>query len=106
MTRMFSKVVEQMSARDSSDTHLVIGEIFRAMDVKPAERDAAKVARYAVPFPYVNGRHCQTNRNLVREGSIPPKVPIPLLYTAGSFKEQKAYTCATQTPLTRSGNGL
>jgi hypothetical protein len=53
---LFSQTVERMSARDSSDTHLVIGEIFRAMDSKPAERDAAKVARYAVPFPYVNGQ--------------------------------------------------
>ena len=53
---LFSQTVERMSARDSSDTHLVIGEIFRAMDTKPAEREAAKVARYAMTFPYVNGQ--------------------------------------------------
>jgi hypothetical protein len=53
---LFSQTVERMSARDSSNTHLVIGEIFRAMDTKPADRDAAKVARYAMPFQYVNGQ--------------------------------------------------
>jgi len=52
---LFSQTVERMSARDSSDTHLVIGEIFRAMDTKTADRDTANVARYAMPFPYVNG---------------------------------------------------
>ena len=51
-------------------------------------------------------RHCQTNRNLVREGSISTKVLISLLYTVLSIKEQKAYIRATQAPLTRSGNGL
>jgi hypothetical protein len=52
---LFSKTIEQMSARDASDTHLVMAEIFRAMDTKPAERDAAGVKRYAKQFPYVNG---------------------------------------------------
>jgi hypothetical protein len=53
---MFSKTIEQMSARDSSDTHLIMAEIFRAMDTKYGDREAAKVARYAMPFPYVNGQ--------------------------------------------------
>lgn len=44
-----------MSARDASDTHLVIGEIFRAMDTRPANREAAGIKRYANAFPYVNG---------------------------------------------------
>jgi hypothetical protein len=52
----FSKTIEQMSARDSSDTHLIMAEIFRAMDTKYDDREAAKVARYAMPFPYVNGQ--------------------------------------------------
>ncbi len=54
--RLFSGTVEQMAAPDSSDTHAVIGEIFRAMDTKPAERDAAGLPRYVVKFPYVNGQ--------------------------------------------------
>ena len=52
---LFSDTVAQMSARDASDTHLVIGEIFRAMDTKPADREAAGIKRYANGFPYVNG---------------------------------------------------
>lgn len=53
---LFSKTIEQMSARDSSDTHLVMAEIFRAMDTKPAEREAQGIKRYANQFPYVNGQ--------------------------------------------------
>lgn len=53
---LFTKTVEQMSARDSSDTHTVIGEVFRAMDTKVADREIAGIARYANQFPYVNGQ--------------------------------------------------
>ena len=53
---LFTKTVEQMSAGDAASTHIVIGEIFRAMDTKPADRDAAGLPRYAVKFPYVNGQ--------------------------------------------------
>ncbi|WP_372731911.1 class I SAM-dependent DNA methyltransferase [Novosphingobium sp.] len=53
---LFSKTIEQMSARDSSDTHLVMAEVFRAMDTRPADRDAAGIKRYANQFPYVNGQ--------------------------------------------------
>lgn len=53
---LFTKTVEQMSARDSSDTHAVISEIFRAMDTKIADRQSAGIARYANQFPYVNGQ--------------------------------------------------
>ncbi len=52
---LFTKTVEQMSARDSSDTHAVISEIFRSMDTKRADREAAGIPRYANQFPYVNG---------------------------------------------------
>ena len=53
---LFSKTIEQMSARDASDTHIVMGEIFRAMDIKIADRNSAAVKRYADAFPYVNGQ--------------------------------------------------
>jgi hypothetical protein len=53
---LFSKTIEQMSARDASDTHIVMGEIFRAMDIKTADRASAGVKRYADVFPYVNGQ--------------------------------------------------
>jgi hypothetical protein len=47
--------VEQMSARDSSDTHEVLSELFRAMNTKPAERKAAGIRNWADGFSYVNG---------------------------------------------------
>ena len=52
---LFTKTVEQMSEKDSSNTHEVIGMIFRAMNTKGADRAAAKVSRWAEGFPYVNG---------------------------------------------------
>lgn len=54
-TRLFTDTVEKMSERDSSNTHYVISEIFRAMDTKIADRPNAKLPRWADAFPYVNG---------------------------------------------------
>jgi hypothetical protein len=48
---LFTKTVEQMSARDSSNTHEVISEIFRAMDTKIADRAAAKSRAMPTCFP-------------------------------------------------------
>ena len=53
--RLFTATIEQMSARDSADTHLVLSEVFRAMNTKPADRAAAKIKSWAGGFPYVNG---------------------------------------------------
>ena len=53
---LFTRTVEQISARDSSDTAHVISEIFRAMDTKLADRAGANIPRYANGFPYVNGQ--------------------------------------------------
>ena len=44
-----------MSAKDSSNTHEVIGELFRAMNTRTAERATAAIPRWADVFPYVNG---------------------------------------------------
>lgn len=52
---LFTATVEQMSARDSSNTHEVIGEIFRAMNTKTGDRKAANFRPWADAFPYVNG---------------------------------------------------
>jgi hypothetical protein len=54
-TRLFTSKIEQMSARDSSNTHEVIGELFRAMNTRIDDRAAAGVPRWANVFPYVNG---------------------------------------------------
>lgn len=52
---MFTGAVERMSERDSSNTHEVISEIFRAMNTRFADRIEAKIPRWADVFPYVNG---------------------------------------------------
>ena len=53
--RLFTDTVSQMSAKDSSNTHEVIGAVFRAMNIKHGDREAAGVPRWADRFPYVNG---------------------------------------------------
>jgi hypothetical protein len=52
---LFTATVEQMSARDSSNTHEVLGEIFRAMNIRMEDREGAGVRSWAGAFPYVNG---------------------------------------------------
>ncbi len=54
---LFTDTIERMSASDSSNTHGVIGEIFRAMntEAKAETRKAANIPRWADSFPYVNG---------------------------------------------------
>jgi hypothetical protein len=42
---LFTATIEQMSARDSSNTHEVIGELFRAMNTSIAQRATAKLPR-------------------------------------------------------------
>jgi len=54
-TSLFTGTVEKMSAKDSSNTHEVISEIFRAMNVEKDKRDSANLPRWAKDFPYVNG---------------------------------------------------
>lgn len=51
----FVGTLEKMSERDSSNTHEVIGELFRAMNTRKEAHEAADIARWARPFPYVNG---------------------------------------------------
>lgn len=51
----FTETVAQMSAKDSSNTHEVIGTLFLAMNTKRDERAAATIPRWADDFPYVNG---------------------------------------------------
>jgi hypothetical protein len=52
---LFTSTIEQMSARDSSNTHEVIGTLFWAMNMKAADRASANLPRWADVFPYVNG---------------------------------------------------
>ncbi|MDK2776802.1 MAG: lactate dehydrogenase [Pseudomonadota bacterium] len=52
---LFTATIEQMSARDSSNTHEVISEMFRAMNTKIADRATSGLRPWADQFPYVNG---------------------------------------------------
>jgi len=52
---LFTSTVEQMSDSRSDNTQHVLGELFRAMDIRPEERDAANLPRWACKFPWVNG---------------------------------------------------
>ncbi len=52
---LFTKTVERMSDRDSSNTHEVIGTLFRAMNTKFVGRAAAKIPSWGDALPYVNG---------------------------------------------------
>ncbi len=54
---LFTQTIEQWSERDGSNTHQVLAEIFRAMNIKSSERAAAepRLPNWANGFPYVNG---------------------------------------------------
>jgi hypothetical protein len=52
---LFTTTVSQFSDKDSSNTHWVISEIFRAMNTKLADRPASGLRNWANAFPYVNG---------------------------------------------------
>ncbi len=52
---LFTATIEQMSEKDSTNTHWVISEIFRAMNTKLADRATSGLRNWANAFPYVNG---------------------------------------------------
>jgi len=52
---LFTGRVQQMSDSDTSNTHEIISEIFRAMDTRVTERKDKKVRNWANDFPFVNG---------------------------------------------------
>ncbi len=54
---LFTRTIEQMSEREGGNTHQVISEVFRAMNIKITEREHAqpRLPSWADQFPYVNG---------------------------------------------------
>jgi len=52
---VFTGSIEKMSERDSSNTHEVIGELFRSMNTPLEKRVEEKIRSWASDFPYVNG---------------------------------------------------
>ena len=54
-TGLFTLTVDRMAERDSSNTHEVVSELFRSMNVHESKRKVEKVPSWADVFPYVNG---------------------------------------------------
>ena len=54
---LFTQTVDRMSANDGSNTHQVLSEIFRAMNIKGTDRADTdpRLPNWATAFPYVNG---------------------------------------------------
>jgi hypothetical protein len=69
-TSLFTDAISQMSAKDSSNTHEVIGELFRAMNTKIEDREKAGTPRWASTFPYVNGGLFSGNMEVPRFSRI------------------------------------
>src|SRR5580658_10123472 len=59
-----------MAARDSSNTHEIVGELFRAMDTEIEARVGAGLPRWANGFPYVNGGLFSGNKDVPRFSKI------------------------------------
>lgn len=53
--QLFTKTVEQMTDGQSGNTHEVLTELFRAMDMHPDDPKRQGLPRWADAFPYVNG---------------------------------------------------
>lgn len=69
-TRLFTDTIDQMSAKDSSNTHEVIRTLFRAMNITREDRSSASLPRWAEPFPYVNGGLFSGNMDVPRFSRI------------------------------------
>ncbi len=70
---LFTETVERMSDRDSSNTHEVIGTLFRALNTNGPDREAAGIPRWAAradQFPYVNGGLFSGNMDVPRFSRI------------------------------------
>jgi hypothetical protein len=52
---LFTRTIDQYSERGGVNTHQVLSEIFRAMNIRIADRAGAGFRPWADQFPYVNG---------------------------------------------------
>jgi hypothetical protein len=67
---LFTSTVEQMSDRDSSNTHEVMRTLFLAMNTRAEDRAAANIPRWAIGFPFVNGGLFSGNLEVPRFSKI------------------------------------
>ena len=79
---LFTHTIEQMSERDGTNTHEVLSEIFRAMNIKGSDRAHAqpRLPNWANGFPYVNGGLFSGNTEVPRFTRI---ARTYLLHTGG-----------------------
>jgi hypothetical protein len=52
---LFTKTIGQMTDSQSANTHDVLAELFRAMDMRSDDPERQSLPRWANEFPYVNG---------------------------------------------------
>ena len=52
---LLTSTIEKMSARDGSDVHIILDDIFKTMNTNYDEREKVGLPRWANVFPYVNG---------------------------------------------------
>ena len=52
---LLTSTIEQMTLRDASNVHLVLGDMFQTMNTKHADRDSLGLPKWANVLPYVNG---------------------------------------------------
>src|ERR1035441_9680008 len=67
---LFTSTFEQMSDRDSSNTHEVIQTLFLAMNTPMGDWAASSLPRWASGFPYVNGGLFSGNLDVPRFSRI------------------------------------
>lgn len=82
---VFTQTIEQMSERDSSNTHEIISTLFRVMNIEHTERDAEKIPVWAKKFPYVNGGLFSGNTDVPKFS----KIARTYLLHAGALNWQK-----------------
>ena len=56
---LFTATIEQMANADSSNTHEVISELFRAMNTDYPDRDVADLPRWAAKFGMLESKACR-----------------------------------------------
>jgi hypothetical protein len=62
--QLFTRTIEQMS--DATNTHEIIADVFRAMDLSREARKTANLRPWAEAFPYVNGGLFGSNKDIPR----------------------------------------
>ena len=82
---LFTRTVQEMSDPDGSNTHEIIGVLFRAMDTQKEDRDTRGFRIWASKFPYVNGRLFSGATDCPRF----TKIARSYLQTVGSLDWQK-----------------